>query len=192
MSAPGHYPTALPPDLPPPVDDGACDHLEGRELPSLALPSSTGGEVDLAALGGRLVIYVFPRAGRPGEPPPPDWDAIPGARGCTPQSCSFRDHFAELTDLGVARVFGLSTQDTDYQREAAERLHLPFPLLSDAGLRLARALRLPTFEAAGMTLLKRMALVIEDGAVVKVFYPVFPPDRSAEEVADWLRSGQRA
>jgi peroxiredoxin len=139
-------------------------------------------------LPGRTVVYVYPRTGRPGVALPDGWDAIPGARGCTPQSCSFRDHFAELTQLGVARVFGLSAQDTAYQREAAERLHLPFPVLSDEGLKLTRALNLPTFSVAGMTLIKRMALVIEDGTIVKVFYPVFPPDKNAEEVAAWLKS----
>jgi peroxiredoxin len=187
-----HDPTKLPQDLPVPEDDGAAAHLAGMALPDIELPATDGSTVSLAKLAGRTVVYIYPRTGRPGEDMPQGWDAIPGARGCTPQSCSFRDHFAELTDLGVARVFGLSTQDSDYQREAAERLHLPFPLLSDAELKLADALRLPTFEAAGMTLLKRMALVIEDGAIAKAFYPVFPPDRSAEEVADWLRSGQRA
>ena len=134
------------------------------------------------------MVYVYPRTGVPGRAMPDGWDAIPGARGCTPQSCSFRDHFATLKDLGVARVFGLSTQDTEYQREAVERLHLPFPMLSDEGLRLARAISLPTFDIAGMTLLKRMALVIDDGTISKVFYPVFPPDKSAEEVIGWLKA----
>jgi peroxiredoxin len=124
----------------------------------------------------------------PGVDLPPGWDDIPGARGCTPQSCSFRDHFAELKALGVGQVFGLSTQDTDYQREAAERLHLPFPIVSDAELKFSRALKLPTFVAAGQTLLKRMALVIDDGVITKVFYPVFPPDQSAAEVIAWLKT----
>ena len=141
--------------------------------------------VDLA---GRTVLYIYPRTGVPGVELPPGWDDIPGARGCTPQSCGFRDHFAELKELGVDHVFGLSTQDTAYQREAAERLHLPFPMLSDAELKFARALKLPTFSAAGMTLLKRMALVVDDGVIVKVFYPVFPPDKNAAEVIAWLRS----
>lgn len=179
-------PTTLPDDLPVPQDDGAAAHLSGMALPEITLPATDGARVDLSKLGGRAVVYIYPRTGRPGEAMPEGWDAIPGARGCTPQSCSFRDHFAELMDLGVARVFGLSTQDSDYQREAAERLHLPFPLLSDAELRLARAMDLPTFEAAGMTLLKRMTLVMEDGIVAKVFYPVFPPDRSAGDVVAWL------
>jgi peroxiredoxin len=174
--------------IPAPVDDGAAAHLEGMELPAIALPSTAGGEVDLAALTGLTVIYVYPKTGRPGVAMPEGWDDIPGARGCTPQSCSFRDHFAELTALGVDHLFGLSTQDTAYQAEAATRLHLPFPLLSDAGLRLATTLRLPTFEAWGDTLIRRMALVIRDRRIVKVFYPVFPPDANAGQVVDWLKS----
>jgi peroxiredoxin len=182
-----HDPTVLPPELPVPQDDGATRHLAGMTLPVLPLAATDGSTVDLSSLRGRTVVYVYPRTGRPGQDLPEGWDAIPGARGCTPQSCSFRDHYAELKQLGVVRVFGLSTQDTDYQREAAERLHLPFPVLSDAGLKLTRALRLPTFTVAGMTLLKRMVFVIDDGAMTKVFYPVFPPDKSAQEVVDWLR-----
>jgi peroxiredoxin len=156
----------------------------------LKLPATDGSEVDLAALAGRTVVYIYPRTGRPGQPPPDGWDAIPGARGCTPQSCSFRDHFAELEQLGVAHLYGMSTQDTEYQREAAERLHLPFPLISDADLRLTGALRLPTFAIDGMTLQKRMVLVIDGGVIAKVFYPVFPPDESAAEVVAWLRSSR--
>ena len=187
--APGtHDPTFLPPDLPVPQDDGRARHLTGQKMPSIALRSTSGGSVDLAALVGRTVLYIYPRTGVPGVDPPPGWDQIPGARGCTPQSCGFRDHLGELKALGVAHVFGLSTQDTDYQREAAERLHLPFPLLSDSELHLALRLYLPMFMVAGMTLLARMALVIENGTIVKVFYPVFPPDKSAEEVIAWLKS----
>lgn len=185
-------PTILPEGLPVPQDEGAAAHVAGMAVPDIALPATDGSTVNLSKLGGRAVVYIYPRTGRPGEAMPEGWDAIPGARGCTPQSCSFRDHFAELKDLGVARVFGLSTQDSDYQREAAERLHLPFPLLSDADLRLARAMDLPTFSAAGMTLLKRMTLVVEDGIVAKVFYPVFPPDRSAAEVVTWLWRSTRS
>jgi peroxiredoxin len=158
------------------------------KLPAVALAATDGARVDLSTLRGRTVVYVYPRTGRPGEAPVDGWDAIPGARGCTPQSCSFRDHFAELKSLGVGQVFGLSTQDSDYQREAAERLHLPFPILSDAGLALARALKLPTFSIAGMTLLKRMVFVIDDGVIRKVFYPVFPPDKSAADVVAWIRT----
>lgn len=177
----------LPADLPVPVDDGGAAHLPGAALPDVALAASDGSVVSLARLAGRTVVYAYPRTGEPGAPNPDGWDAIPGARGCTPQSCSFRDHHAELRGLGVAQVFGLSTQDRRYQREVAARLHLPFDLLSDAGLALARAARLPTFEVAGMTLLKRLTLVIDDGRVRQIFYPVFPPDRSAAEVVAWLR-----
>ena len=182
-----HDPTVLPTGIPVPQEDGAARHLDGLKLPSVLLPATNGTQVDLSRLTGRTVVYIYPRTGVPGQSPPDGWDAIPGARGCTPQSCAFRDHFAELKDLGVAHLYGLSTQDTDYQREAVERLHLPFPILSDAALTLARAIRLPTFTVAGMTLLKRMALVIEDRVIAKVFYPVFPPDKNAEEVIAWLR-----
>jgi peroxiredoxin len=181
-----HDPTALPPELPAPLDDGATRHLAGISLPSLPLAATDGSAVDLSALQGRTIVYVYPRTGRPGEKLPDGWDAIPGARGCTPQSCSFRDHFAELRQLGVASVFGLSTQDSDYQREVVDRLHLPFSILSDADLKLTRALNLPTFTVEGMTLLKRMVFVIDDGVMTKVFYPVFPPDKSAEDVVRWL------
>ncbi len=186
--APGkHDPTFLPPGIPVPQDDAAARHLAGMKLPDLALPATRGGAINLALLAGRSVLYIYPRTGVPGVDLPPGWDDIPGARGCTPQSCGFRDHFAELKALGASHLFGLSTQDTDYQREAAERLHLPFAILSDAKLAVARALNLPTFSVAGMTLLKRMALVIDDGIIDKVFYPVFPPDQNAAEVVAWLR-----
>ena len=186
MTAP-HDPNVLPDDLPAPVDDGAADHLAGLRLPSVPLRATDGSTVDIAALPVRTVVYAYPRTGVPGvDPLVPDWDAIPGARGCTPESCAFRDLHAELVAAG-AEVLGLSTQDTAYQREAVERLHLPFPMLSDEGLELTRALRLPTFEAAGETLLKRLTLVVRDGAVEHVFYPVFPPDGHAAEVLAWLR-----
>jgi peroxiredoxin len=185
-----HNPNVLPSDIPVPRDDGGARHLTGLELPSVALAATDGSRVDLSKLAGRVVVYVYPRTGVPGQAPPEGWDAIPGARGCTPQSCSFRDHFAELKRLGVAHLYGLSTQDTAYQREAVERLHLPFAVLSDERLELARAIKLPTFTAAGMTLLKRMALVIDDGVVSKVFYPVFPPDKNAEEVIAWLQASR--
>jgi peroxiredoxin len=183
-----HDPYVLPPDIPAPLDDGGARHLQGTRLPSVPLAAADGSQVDLSKLAGRTVLYIYPRTGVPGQVPPDGWDQIPGARGCTPQSCSFRDHFAELKELGVSRLYGLSTQDTAYQREAAERMHLPFPILSDESLALARAIKLPTFMAAGMTLLKRMALVIDDGVIAKVFYPVFPPDQNAAEVIAWLRS----
>jgi peroxiredoxin len=172
--------------IPAPVDDGATRHLEGARMASVRLPSTSGKTVDLSALRGRVVVYAYPRTGRPGMDNPDGWDMIPGARGCTPQSCSFRDHFAELTALGVDDLFGLSTQDSDYQREAAERLHLPFSILSDDRLELTRTMNLPTFEASGMTLLKRFTLVIDDGVVTHVFYPVFLPDRSAADLIEWL------
>jgi peroxiredoxin len=184
-----HDPNVLPPDLPVPEDDGAADHLVGCALPPFELPATDGSRVRLDQLPGRVVVYAYPRTGVPGEDPlVPDWDSIPGARGCTPESCGFRDHFRDLRAAGAALVFGLSTQDTAYQREAAERLHLPFVLLSDADLELTKALRLPTFEAAGQALLKRFTLVLADGRIEHVFYPVFPPDRHAEEVLGWLRA----
>jgi peroxiredoxin len=186
--APGmHDPNFLPPDIPAPQDDGRARHLTGAKLPNIALPATDGRTVNLSKLKGRTVVYVYPRTGVPGVDAPPGWDQIPGARGCTPQSCGFRDHFAELKALGVANVFGLSTQDTAYQSEAAARLHLPFAILSDAGLDFASSLHLPLFMTSGMTLLARMALVVEDGTIVKVFYPVFPPDKNAAEVVAWLR-----
>jgi peroxiredoxin len=172
--------------IPPPADDGAGRHLSGASLPSVSLQATNGETVDLSACRGRTVLYVYPRTGRPGVPNPDGWDMIPGARGCSPQSCAFRDHFAELKRLGVGQLYGLSTQDTAYQREAVDRLHLPFPLLSDERLDFAHALGLPTFETSGMTLLKRCTLVVDCGRVVKVFYPVFPPDRNASEVVAWL------
>lgn len=175
----------LPAGLPVPEDDGAADHLFGMRLPSVPLPSTGGERVDLSALPGTAVVYCYPMTGRPDRELPAGWDEIPGARGCTPQSCSFRDHHAGLRRLG-ARVFGLSTQSTAYQREAAERLHLPFPLLSDADLAFAGALRLPTFEVEGGVLTKRLTMILEDGTVEKVFYPVFPPGEDAERVLEWL------
>jgi len=183
----------LPSDLPVPIDDGACAHLVGMVLPSISLSSTDGEQIDLAALRGRTVVYVYPRTGRPEHSGSAAWDAIPGARGCTPQSCGFRDHHAELRALGASSVYGLSTQTTDYQREVVERLHLPFPLLSDSTLAFTHALRLPTFEFEpyrdeSSTHLKRMALVIRDGRIEKVFYPVFPPDRNAADVMEWLRT----
>jgi peroxiredoxin len=189
--APGqHNPNILPPGIPAPQDDGGAKHLPGMKLPDIALPATSGGSVDLSKLKGRTVVYIYPRTGVPGTDLPPGWDDIPGARGCTPQSCSFRDHFAELKRLGVAQLYGLSTQGTAYQQEAAGRLHLPFAILSDEKLALTTAMKLPTFATSGMTLLKRMALVIDDGKITHVFYPVFPPDKSAEEVIAWLQASR--
>jgi peroxiredoxin len=186
---------SLPPDLPVPEDDGAASHLAGMAIPRLALISTQGGTVDLAeASQERLVAYVYPRTGIPGQPSPLGWDDIPGARGCTPQSCAFRDTLAEFTGLGVS-VLGIGAQEPGEQREFAEREHIPFPLLSDGELRLAELLRLPTFAVEGMTLYKRLTFVAEAGRIVKAFYPVFPPDRNATEVLAWLRgsdvSGRR-
>jgi peroxiredoxin len=174
---------SLPPDLPIPEDDGAAQHLLGATLPAVALLATDGRRINLGALPAeRTVLYCYPRTGRPGEAPlTADWDAIPGARGCTLQSCSYRDHYRELSSLGVA-VFGVSTQDSEYQREAVARLHLPFPLLSDSEFELTNALQLPTFEVAGQRLLKRLTLVVRDGRIEHVRFPVFPPDRDAEEV----------
>jgi peroxiredoxin len=178
--------TELPENLPVPLDDGAADHLKGKSLPKITLPSTDGGTVELVSLPGRFVIYIYPMTGRPGVPLPDGWDAIPGARGCTPQSCSFRDNYKELNAL-VTSVFGLSAQDTEYQREVRDRLHLPFQLLSDRSLLLKSALHLPTFHVQGMELYKRLTLIIEAGKIEKVFYPVFPPDKNAEEVLAWLK-----
>ena len=174
--------------LPAPVDDGATRDLPGVRVPDIVLPATDGAAVSLSSLAGRTVVYAYPLTGRPGTPLPEGWDAIPGARGCTPQSCAFRDHHAELLAAGAGRVFGLSTQDTPYQCEAAEGLHLPFPLLSDAALRLTTALKLPAMLVGGGTLLRRMTLIITDGVITHVFYPVFPPDRSAAEALAWLRA----
>jgi peroxiredoxin len=176
--------------IPAPHDDGATRHLVGARMASVPLQATNGEAVDLFSLRGRSMVYAYPRTGRPGIENPDGWDMIPGARGCTPQTCSFRDHFAELKALGVDYVFGLSTQDPEYQREAAQRLHLPFVLLSDQHLELTRAMHLPTFETSGMTLLKRFTLAVYNGTVEHVFYPVFPPDRSASDVIHWL--SQRA
>ncbi len=178
-------PRILPADLPVPEDDGAADHLPGRDLPALSLPS-TAGPVDLrGAAAGTLVLYIYPRTGRPGEPPPDGWDATPGARGCTPQSCAFRDHRAELAALG-ADVVGMSAQTLDDQAEFAAREHIPYPLIADPGLELAAALDLPTFEIAGMRLYRRITIVARAVRIEHVFYPVFPPDRNAADVVAWL------
>lgn len=202
-SSASHDPTVLPADLPAPVDDGAADGLLGRSVPALVLPAALGGTVDLAqAARGPAVFFFYPRSGVPGRPPPrfadgTEWDLVPGMRGCTPQSCGFRDLLAEFRALGVA-VHGISTQTSAYQREFAERMHIPFPILSDSALALTRALELPTVEVpphpgGPTTLLKRMAWYCVDGRIQHVWYPVFPPDQNAARVLDWLqeRAGER-
>jgi peroxiredoxin len=178
----------FPADLPAPEDDGAADHLAGIKVPELELPSTLDREVNLAEPArGTLVAYVYPRTGVPGLPLPAGWDDIPGARGCTPQSCAYRDSLAEFSAVD-ATVVGISAQSPEEQREFAERAHIPFALLSDSGLRLAEQLRLPTFTADGMTLYERLTFVAKAGKIARVFYPVFPPDRSAETVLAWLTS----
>jgi peroxiredoxin len=185
----GANPYVLPANLPVPLDDGAAAHLRGRAIPALSLRSTSGGEIDLrAAATDTLVLYLYPRTGRPGEPLPDGWDEIPGARGCTPQSCAFRDHFAQLRSLG-ASVLGLSAQPPADQLEFAERVGLPYPILSDPALELASELELPTFEVAGMRLYRRLTMIARDERIEKVFYPVFPPDRNAADVVAWLTGG---
>lgn len=178
----------LPANLPVPVDDGAANHLPGLRLPAIGLVSTAGRFIDLSHLTApRTVVYCYPRTGVPGHPLPEGWNEIPGARGCTPQTCSFRDHFEELSRL-KAQVFGASTQSSSYQREMAERVHVPFEILSDEKFELCDALRLPTFDVAGMRLMKRLTMIIREGRIEHVFYPVFPPDQSAAQVIDWLKS----
>ena len=174
--------------IPAPTDDGAAKHLAGMKIPPVALRATDDTSVTLSELPGRTVVFAYPRTGEPGKISlVEDWDMIPGARGCTPQTCSFRDLFAELKAAGAGQVFGLSTQDNVYQTEMASRLHLPFPVLSDDKLALSRALKLPTMDVAGLTLIKRLALVVDDGVITHVFYPVFPPDRNAGDVLAWLK-----
>ena len=180
--------TSLPQDLPEPVDDGAASHLSGHPMPDLELPATTGQQVRLDRFGtGRTVVYLFPRMGRPGRPLPTDWDLIPGASGCTPEACDFRDHHRDLAAVG-ADVFGLSSQSTDYQSEAVDRLRLPFALLSDPALELAQTLSLPTFDVDEQRLYQRLTLIVRDGVIEHVFYPVFPPHQHAQHVLAWLRA----
>ena len=186
-----HDPLMLPADLPVPEDDGAAAHLPGRALPHVALPATTGGTIDLAALGGRVVVFAYPRTGRPEDPPGPDWDAMPGARGCTPEVCGIRDAISAFEALG-AKVVGLSAQSHEDQLEAAQRLALPYPLLSDAGGELARELALPTFDWQGRPLLKRLTLLVRDGVIDDVIYPVFPPDRAAATALERIVPGRAA
>lgn len=177
--------------LPPPVDDGGARHLRGTALPDHFLSATSGTTVSLARLNGRGVLFAYPMTGKPDHPLPEDWDLIPGARGCTPQACAFRDLNRDLREAGASFVFGISTQSPEDQAEAALRLHLPFPLLSDQSLAFSRALRLPTMDVEGKTLLKRLAMVLDEGSITEVFYPVFPPDRNASEVLAWLKANPK-
>ncbi|KAK4987352.1 hypothetical protein LTR66_005474 [Elasticomyces elasticus] len=179
--------STFPADLPVPKDDGACDHLRGSQLPPVSLVATSGSKIDPSTLRGLTILFCYPRTGAPNETVPDSWNSIPGARGCTPQACSFRDASDELLGLGVTRVFGVSTQDAAYQSEVKERLRLPYELLSDEHLAFVEALKLPTFEWEGKKVIRRLTLAIEDGRIVKVWYPVFPPDKSAEEVVVWLK-----
>lgn len=185
--------STLPADLPAPEDDGAAAHLFGATAPPIALASTRGSTIRLDSLGPRrTVVYIYPLTGRPGIDLPAGWNSIPGARGCTPEACGFRDHFQDLLEAGAGRVYGLSSQDSAYQNEVVERLGLPFDMLSDPVLLLADALGLPTFEAGGARLFKRLTLVIRDGVIEHVFYPIFPPDTHAEQVLTWLRNNPAA
>src|SRR3954465_12234930 len=177
--------------VPAPTDGGAASHLVGMKIPPISLVATDDTSVTLASVAGRPVVFAYPRTGEPGKIAlVDDWDMIPGARGCTPQTCAFRDLFAELKAAGAGHVFGLSTQSNEYQTEMASRLHLPFPVLSDEKLELTRALGLPTMQVAGLTLMKRMALIIDDGRITQIFYPVFPPDRNAGDVLAWLKQNR--
>ena len=176
----------LPPDLPIPIDDGATNHLIGMTLPNISLKSTRGDSISVGNFNGKLVIYCYPMTGQPNVPLPEGWDQIPGARGCTPQSCSFRDHYQDIQALG-AEVIGLSVQTTDYQKEMADRLHLPFPVVSDSNHEFSKAMNMPTFVAAGMTLLKRVTLIAEDGMIKAVHYPIFPSDSDPAWVIDYLK-----
>lgn len=177
----------LPKNLPQPEDDGAADHLQGQRLPHVSLHATNGAVINMGDIAGRVVIYCYPMTGQPNVPLPEGWDQIPGARGCTPQSCAFRDHYQEIRALG-AEVFGLSVQSTEYQQEMVSRLHLPFPVLSDRSYEFQKALNLPTFETAGMKLLRRITLIAADGEIKAVHYPVFPSDSDPDWVLDALRS----
>jgi peroxiredoxin len=177
----------LPDNLPAPIDDGACKHLPGLKLPDITLPATSGDHINLSALNGTVVLYFYPMTGRPDVALPDGWDEIPGARGCTPQACAFRDHHADLKSLG-SDVFGISTQDNQYQKEAKERLHLPFDLISDKDLELKEALSLPTFIVEKHELFKRFTLIVKDFVIVKVFYPVFPPNENPDNVISWLQT----
>ena len=177
---------SLPDNLPVPQDDGGCAHLPGLKMAQLVLLTTAGSTIDFSSLAGRTVIFCYPKTGLPGKEPPVAWDEIPGARGCTPQNCGFRDEYANLQRVGVKQLFGLSTQSSPYQQEAAERLHLPYLLVSDKNLALTHGLNLPTFDFEGETLIKRLTLIVDDGVITHVLYPVFPPDKSAAQTLEWI------
>jgi peroxiredoxin len=177
---------SLPDNLPVPQDDGACAQLPGLKMPQLVLTTTAGSTVDFSGLAGRSVIFCYPKTGLPGKEPPAAWNEIPGARGCTPQNCSFRDEYVNLQRAGVKQLFGLSTQSSSYQQEAAQRLHLPYSLVSDEKLALTHTLDLPTFDFEGETLIKRLTLIVDDGVITHVLYPVFPPDKSAADTLTWI------
>jgi peroxiredoxin len=179
----------IPSNLPIPTDDGSTDHLKGLRLPNVSLAATNGTTINLGEIKGKLVIYCYPMTGQPNVTLPDGWDQIPGARGCTPQSCSFRDHYKELQTLG-AEVLGLSVQTTEYQKEMVDRLHLPFPVVSDSDYRFQKALSMPTFVASGMTLLKRVTLIVSNGVIQAVHYPIFPSDSDPIWVIDYLKRHQ--
>jgi len=185
--ASNHHP--LPSNLPVPKDDGACDHLPGKVLPSISLSSTSGQSVDLSKVSGLCIVFCYPRMAPPSEDVPKEWDDIPGARGCTPQACSFRDLAKQLSKHGVETLYGLSTQDVDFMKEAKERLHLPYDLLSDVKLDFANAMGIPTFDYQGETRIKRVTLAVKDGKVVKHWYPIFPSSENAPNVLKWLEEG---
>jgi len=183
--------TSFPSSLPIPTDDGGCKHITSSlpyALSSISLPTTSNDKIDLSSLSSLTILFCYPRTGAPGETIPDEWNSIPGARGCTPQACSFRDLYSDLQKLGVAAVYGVSTQDSQYQAEVKERIKLPFELLSDEKLGFQQAMKLPTIEWQGKTLIKRLTLAIENGKVIKVWYPVFPPDKSAAAVMEWLEA----
>ena len=176
--------------IPAPKADVSLDHLNNYQIPEIKLQSTKGEFVNVGKLSGLSVIYIYPMTGQPNVALPKDWDEIPGARGCTPQSCSFRDNFSELTKLNIKNIFGLSSQTTDYQKELATRLHLPYAILSDEKLAFANALKLPTFKIDNMDLIKRITLILDDNKIIKYFYPVFPPDENVNQVIAWLKNNK--
>jgi len=170
-----------------PIDDGKCDHLFNMTLPQLSLLSTSNNTIDLSKLEGLTVFYFYPRMGRPDIETPAGWGDIPGASGCTPQTCSFKDQHEDFSRLEVD-VYGVSTQASSYQKEAVDRLSLPFDILSDEDLNLTEMLNLPTFEVEGVILTKRVTLICQDSKIIKVFYPVYPPKENAQEVIVYIKN----